>query len=366
VSSARPGSELVRRTVLPFASVISYVRVLRARRSGQGAKAKRAPGPAVAVRAGPDEHDLALLLLRRQRRVGIGERRRARVDGLGQRAHALVREQHALERVQVVQELLGRRVRHLRVVEERAQALLLQRRHARVQLVSTGPVGVARPRVLAVGAGQLDVVDRRHRAPDVCERLRGGRVRDRIHELHVRRQREGDAHEAVLAQVAPVGRILAVRPEIVRVDRPEERIVRVRMEPAQPLEELEAPLDVHRRELEAVGRHVAVGAGPSVARQAVRAAVEEVEEATRDRVAGLPAAEPVESLRRRKLPPHPFDRGPVPSGHAVLPGPGRTAGEHCRRREREPDATCPRLLPAHRRLQGFLRPRRFGRLEAAR
>ena len=41
VRRARPGSELARRTVVPFARVISYVRALRVRPGGQGANAKR-------------------------------------------------------------------------------------------------------------------------------------------------------------------------------------------------------------------------------------------------------------------------------------------------------------------------------------
>ena len=42
--------------------------------------------------------------------IGIRQRRRALSDGVGQRAHAMVREQHPLKRRQVVEHLLRRRV----------------------------------------------------------------------------------------------------------------------------------------------------------------------------------------------------------------------------------------------------------------
>jgi hypothetical protein len=60
---------------------------------------QRLAGTAVAVGARAHEHDLALLLQRGERRVQIRQGRDARVDGLGERAHAAVREQHPLEGV---------------------------------------------------------------------------------------------------------------------------------------------------------------------------------------------------------------------------------------------------------------------------
>ena len=89
---------------------------------------------------------------------------------------------------------------------------------------------------------------------------------------------------------------LAVGPEIVRVDRPEQRIVGPRIPSAPPLEELEPRLDARRRQLELVGRHVAVGARAPVRAQPVQAAVEERAEAADDGVARLAAA--VGVLRR--------------------------------------------------------------------
>jgi len=117
-------------------------------------------------------------------------------------------------------------------------------------------------------------------------------VGNRIDDLHVRRQREDDADQAVLAQVAEVVGVRARGAEVVRIDRAEERIVGVAVEAEPPLQELEAPLRVRGRELEVVGHHVAVVARPPVA-LTVRAAVEEVEEAAGHRITGLPAAEPV-------------------------------------------------------------------------
>ena len=109
-------------------------------------------------------------------------------------------------------------------------------------------------------------------------------------EPDVRRQREGDPDEAVLAKIAEVAGVVAVGPEVVGVDRPEQRIVGVGIPLAPALQELEPRLDVGRRQLEVVGRHVAVGAGAAVAAQAIQLPVEERAQAARDGVAGLAAA----------------------------------------------------------------------------
>ncbi|MFA5897541.1 MAG: hypothetical protein WC829_00370 [Hyphomicrobium sp.] len=58
----------------------------------------------------------------------------------------MVGEQDPLKRRQVVEELLRRRVLHLRVSDERTERLLLERREARVQLVATPLIRAALPR----------------------------------------------------------------------------------------------------------------------------------------------------------------------------------------------------------------------------
>ena len=88
-----------------------------------------------------------------------------------------------------------------------------------------------------VRSGEGHVVDRRHAPPHVHERLGRRRVGRGIDEPDVRGQREGDPDETVLAKIAEVTGVLAVGPEIIRVDRPEQRIVGVRVPPAPPLQE---------------------------------------------------------------------------------------------------------------------------------
>ena len=100
---------------------------------------------------------------------------------------------------------------------------------------------------------------------------------------------ERDADEAVLAEIAEVAGAVTVRPEVIRIDRPEQRIVGVRIPPPPPLEELKPGLDACRRELEAVRRHVAVGARASVSTQSVQFPVGKRAEAADDGVAGLTA-----------------------------------------------------------------------------
>src|SRR4030095_14959156 len=53
--------------------------------------------------------------------------------------------------------------------------------------------------------------------------------------------------------------------KIIGMDRPKQRIARLRIELAPPLEQLESRLRARRRELEIVGRHVAVSARASAA-----------------------------------------------------------------------------------------------------
>ena len=56
----------------------------------------------------------------------------------------MVREQHALKGGEVVEELLRRQALDLRVIDQRPERLLLQRRHSGIQLVSSGVVRASR------------------------------------------------------------------------------------------------------------------------------------------------------------------------------------------------------------------------------
>ena len=187
----------------------------------------------------------------------------------------MVGEQHALKGREIVEELLRRQALDLRMIDQRAERLLLQRRHAGIELVSTGVVRASGPRVDAVRSRELHVIDGRNRAPDVDERLGRRGVGAGIDQLDVRRQRECDPDETVLAEIAEVAGALAVDPEIIRVYRPEQRIVGVRIPSAAQFEKSEPGLDIRRRELEMARRHVAVGAGAPVRAQTVKPAVEE-------------------------------------------------------------------------------------------
>ena len=64
----------------------------------------------MALAAGALEDDLALLLELVERRIGIRQRCRAVSDGVGQGAHTVIREQHALKRREIVEQPLRRRV----------------------------------------------------------------------------------------------------------------------------------------------------------------------------------------------------------------------------------------------------------------
>ena len=145
--------------------------------------------------------------------------------GVRQGANTMVGEQHSLKRSQVVEKPLRRCILDLGVIGERTERLLLKRRHAGVQLVSAGRVRSAWPRIDAVRAREGHVVDGGNAPPEVHERLGRRRARRGIDELDVRGQGESDPDQAVLAKVAEIARALAVRPEIVRVDRPKQGIV---------------------------------------------------------------------------------------------------------------------------------------------
>ena len=111
----------------------------------------------------------------------------------------------------------------------------------------------------------------------------------------IRRTNDGsgkdDPDEAVLAKVAEVTGVLAVGPEIIGIDRPEQRIIGVRIPSPPPLKQLEPRLDAGRRELEMVGGHMAVGARTAIGLQTAQPPVEERERAADDGVARLSAAE---------------------------------------------------------------------------
>jgi hypothetical protein len=62
----------------------------------------------MALAAGPFEDGLVLLLQRIERRIRIRQWGGPRADRVGQRAHAVVREQHPLKRGEVVEEPLRR------------------------------------------------------------------------------------------------------------------------------------------------------------------------------------------------------------------------------------------------------------------
>ena len=85
-------------------------------------------------------------------------------------------------------------------------------------------------------------------------------------------------------------RLVAVDMKIVGVDRPEQRIVRPGIPSASLLQQLEPGFRARRRQLELVRRHVTVGAGTSIAIEAMQRTIEEGEEPAEHGIAGLAAA----------------------------------------------------------------------------
>ena len=199
-------------------------------------------------RTGAVEHHLALLFELGQLTVWIRERCRARDDGVGQRVNARRREQCLLEGREII-EHVGRRLdRDLRVRDERSACLFLQRPEPRIVLIAALTIrsdgieahdwytrGWRPDRRHAIGTGDRDIVHRHNRSPEINERLISRcalhRIRrgtcGRVDQPDVGRQRHRDANQPVLHQVREVGRPVAVDAEVVGVDRPEERIVRV-------------------------------------------------------------------------------------------------------------------------------------------
>ena len=259
----------------------------------------RLRGSAVALGAGALEHDLALRFELVERGIGIRQRCRPRADGVRERANTGVREQHTLKRGEIVEKPCRDNAQSLRVILERPERLLLKRGDAAIQLVSAKLVGAAEPGTGVVGAREPDIIDGRDHPPDVGDPFRQRRLVGRgIDQPDVCRQREADPDETVLAKIAEITGALAVGPEIIRVDRPEQRVVRIRIPLPPPLEQLESRLGACGGELEVVREHVAVGACAPVSVEPVKPAVEEREGAAHHRVARLSAA--VEHTVRRE------------------------------------------------------------------
>ena len=106
------------------------------------------------------------------------------------------------------------------MIDEGASRLILQCRHPRVQLVPASLVRPAEPQDAVIRAREGDVVDGRHAPPHVDERLDRGHVRVRIDEPDIRRKRECNPHEPVLAQIAEVaGGVALVRKSSASIGR---------------------------------------------------------------------------------------------------------------------------------------------------
>ena len=178
----------------------------------------------------------------------------------------------------------------LRVVGQGTESLLLERRDPSVELIPARVVRPARPGVRAVRPRQRHVVDARHGAPHIHERLAREAIGGGVDEPDIGRQREDDPDQAVLAKVAVVVGALAVDPEVVGIDRPEQRVVRAAIPAAPQLQEPEPRLDAGRRQLEVIRRHVTVGARTSIPDQSARLAIEERQQAANDSIAGLAIA----------------------------------------------------------------------------
>jgi len=85
--------------------------------------------------------------------------------------------------------------------------------------------------------------------------------------------------------MAVIDGVRAVDPEIVRVDRSEQRIVRAGIPLTSPLEKLEPRLGAGGRELKMVRRHVAGGTRAAVSAEMMESLIEERAAAARDGVA---------------------------------------------------------------------------------
>ena len=113
------------------------------------------------------------------------------------------------------------------------------------------------------------------------------------------RQGHRHANEPVFHQVREVARVVSVYAEVVGVHRPEERIVRVLVVLPFRLQRIEPGSGSRGRELEAIRRHVAVGAGASVAAEFFEIAVVEGCTTSRHRIARRLVAIEMRSRRFR-------------------------------------------------------------------
>ena len=263
---------------------------------------------AVTRGAGAVEDRLALLLELVQLRVRVREGRAGK-DRVREAPDSSRRKQCLLESREVIERPRRRFDRHLRVREERAARLFLQGAEARIVLVASLPVravGVLaedrdarhrRPdRQDSVRSGDRDVEHGHDRAPEIDRCLGRGLTGRWIDDLNVQRQRHRHAYEPVLHQVREVARVVPVHAEVVGVDRPKERIVRVLVTRAPGQQRIEPGPGHRRRELERVRRHVAVGACASVSTELLEIAVIERRTTPRDVVAWLAVA--IELQRR--------------------------------------------------------------------
>jgi len=177
------------------------------------------------------------------------------------------------------------------MVDERSKGLFLKGRDAGVQLVSTGRVGVAWPnRSAEVWSCQRHVIHAGHHAPHVHKRLVRHGVGRGIDEPYFRWQRQRDPYETVLAKIAEIAGVVAVGPEIIRIDRPKQRIVGIRIPLAPPLKQSKSRLDAGGRELKTMRRHVAVGARAPVRAQTLQRPIEERAPSSLHSAAGLASA----------------------------------------------------------------------------
>src|SRR4029077_20295628 len=142
-------------------------------------------------------------------RIRIRQWQSSHIHRFGELAHSVAAEKHVLESRQVVQKLRAGRVLDLCVGHECAERLLLQRAPAPVELISTGGVGATRPWVLAVWASKLHIEYRSHHAPHVYGSLTGGKVREWVNQLHVRRQIKSDPDQSILPKIAEVARVVS-------------------------------------------------------------------------------------------------------------------------------------------------------------
>ena len=211
---------------------------------------------------------------------------------------------------------------NLRVTGKRPERLFLERRKPPVPLVAAGLIRAARPQNAIVRSRERHVVDRRDAAPHIHELLARRLVGDRVNQPDLRWQRHRDPDETVLAEIAEVARVVAVDPEIVRIDRPEQGIVGIGI-----------PSQRHCRNWKrasalagdswklSVGMWQSAHARPFPCRPS-KFAVEEREQAASDAITGLSAAGLLSGTRA--------------AGGCGLGGAARGIGPHQQRRDTGP------------------------------